>query len=241
MSLQEIRKEIKSKSNPKKAKLLQGFFKTGKGEYGEGDIFLGITVPEQRKLAIKYKSLPLYDVEELLKSKIHEERLIALLLLVHNYESASKEKNEKTKKEIFNFYLKSANNNYINNWDLVDLSCHRIVGDYLKDKDKSVLYKLAESDNIWERRISIISAFASIRNHDFKDVINISEILLKDKHDLIHKAVGWMLREMGKRNEDLLISFLSKHYKKMPRTMLRYAIEKLSEQRRKAYLNGDIK
>jgi len=177
--------------------------------------------------------LPLTSVEELLKSKIHEERLCALLLLVHNYK-----KHEEKREEIYNFYLK--NTKYINNWDLVDLSCHHIIGDYLKDKDKSILYQLAKSDNLWERRISIISAFASIRNNDFKDVINISELLMKDKHDLIHKAVGWMLREMGKRDIKPLLAFLNKHYNNMPRTMLRYSIEKLPEKQKKDYLNGEI-
>jgi 3-methyladenine DNA glycosylase AlkD len=238
MSLEELKKELKSKANKEKAKLLQGFFKTGKGEYGEGDVFLGVVVPETRKTAIKFKSLPLNDVEELLKSKFHEERLCALLLLVHNYNLAKKNNDKKTKKDIYEFYLKSTN--YINNWDLVDLSCHQIIGDFLKDKDKSLLYKLAISSNLWERRISIISAFASIRNNDFNDVISISEILLKDKHDLIHKAVGWMLREMGKRNKEQLIKFLNKHYKQMPRTMLRYSIEKLPEKQRKQYLNGNV-
>lgn len=229
MSLEELRKELKNKANPEKAKLLQGFFKTGKGEYGEGDVFLGVIVPETRKTAVKFKNLPLKSVEELLKSKIHEERLCALLLLVHNYK-----KHPEKREEIYNFYLK--NTKYINNWDLVDLSCHQIIGDYLKDKDKSILYQLAKSDNIWERRIAIISAFASIRNNDFKDVVKISEILLNDKHDLIHKAVGWMLREMGKREPLYLIRFLNRHYKEMPRTMLRYSIEKLPEKQRKFYL-----
>jgi 3-methyladenine DNA glycosylase AlkD len=235
--LTELKRDLRKTANKEKAKLLQGFFKTGPGEYGEGDIFLGVIVPETRKTAIKFKSLPLKDVEELLKSKFHEERLCALLLLVHNYNLAKKSNDEKTKKDIYDFYLKSTK--YINNWDLVDLSCHQIVGDYLKDKDKSTLYQLAISSNIWERRISIISAFASIRNNDFKNVISISEILMKDKHDLIHKAVGWMLREMGKRNKDELIKFLNKHYKNMPRTMLRYSIEKLPENQRKHYLNRE--
>jgi len=239
MSLTELRKELKQKANPQKARLLQGFFKTGKGEYGEGDIFLGIIVPESRKIAIKYKNLPLKEVEELFKSKIHEERLIALLLLVHNYKLANKDNNEKLKSDIFNFYLKSANNNYINNWDLVDLSCLHIVGDYLKDKPKDILYKLAHSNNLWEKRISIISTATFFRDNNFDDTIKISEILLNDKHDLIHKAVGWMLREMGKRDKSLLISFLNKHYNNMPRTMLRYAIEKLSDKERKFYLGKD--
>ena len=238
MSLNELRNELKSKANKEKAKLLQGFFKTGQGEYGEGDIFLGVVVPETRKTAIKFKDLPLNSVEELLKSKIHEERLCALLLLVHNYEQANKTDNEKTKQEIYHFYLK--NTKYINNWDLVDLSCHHIIGDFLKDKDKSILYHLANSSNLWERRIAIISTAKFIQNHQFNDTIKLAEILIQDKHDLIHKAVGWMLREMGKRNNDELIKFLNKHYKSMPRTMLRYSIEKLPEKQRKQYLNGEI-
>ena len=238
MSLEELKKELKSKANKEKAKLLQGFFKTKKGEYGEGDVFLGVIVPETRKTAIKFKSLPLNDVEQLLKSKIHEERLCALLLLVHNYNLAKKNNDEKTKEDIFNFYLKSTN--YINNWDLVDLSCHQIIGDYLKDKDKSILYQLAISSNIWDKRISIISTAAFIKDNNFEHTITISEILLNDKHDLIHKAVGWMLREMGKRNKEQLIQFLNKHYKQMPRTMLRYSIEKLPENQRKQYLNGNV-
>ena len=239
MSLNELRNELKSKANKEKAKLLQGFFKTGQGEYGEGDIFLGVVVPETRKTAIKFKDLPLNSVEELLKSKIHEERLCALLLLVHNYEQANKTDNEKTKQEIYHFYLK--NTKYINNWDLVDLSCHHIIGDFLKDKDKSILYSLAKSNNLWERRIAAISTFNFIRDKQFQDSIALAEILLNDKHDLIHKAVGWMLREIGKKDINYLLAFLNKHYKTMPRTMLRYSIEKLPEKLRKQYLNGEIK
>jgi len=231
--LEQLKKELRKTANPQKARLLQGFFKTGKGEYGEGDIFLGVMVPETRKTAIKFKNISLKDIGELLKSKFHEERLCALLLLVHNYE-----KHKEKREEIYNFYLK--NTKYINNWDLVDLSCHKILGEYLKDKDKSVLYKLAISHNIWERRIAIISTARFIYYHNFQDTVDISEILLKDKQDLIHKAVGWMLREMGKRDITSLIKFLNKHYKEMPRTMLRYAIEKLPEKQRKHYLNNKI-
>jgi 3-methyladenine DNA glycosylase AlkD len=233
MLLKEIKKEIESKTNKKKAELLQRFFKTGKGEYGEGDVFLGITVPESRKLAIKYSSLPLNEVEELLKSKFHEERLIALLLLVHNYK-----KHPEKRAEIYNFYLK--NTDSINNWDLVDLSCHKIIGEYLLDGDRSILYKLAKSSNLWERRISIISTFAFIRVSDFKDSLKLARIHLLDKHDLMHKAVGWMLREIGKKDVSVLETFLKQHYKQMPRTMLRYAIERLPEKRRKDYLSGEV-
>ena len=233
MSLQQLKSDLRTASNKEKAKLLQGFFKTGKGEYGEGDIFIGIIVPETRKVAVRYKDLPLKDVEELLKSKIHEERLCALLLLVHNYEN-NKEKRE----EIYYFYLK--NTKYINNWDLVDLSCHHIIGDYLLNRNKAVLYKLARSKNLWEKRISVISTFEFIRNHKFDDSLKIALILVGDKHDLIHKAVGWMLREIGKRDKKVEEHFLKKYYKLMPRTMLRYAIEKFPEKERKKYLKGEI-
>jgi len=231
--LANFRSDIEKATNPEKAKLLQCFFKTGKGEYGEGDIFLGITVPESRKLAIKYKDLPLKDTESLLKSKIHEERLIALLILVHNYE-----KNSETRDKIFNFYLK--NTEYINNWDLVDLSSHQIVGNYLSGRNRYILHKLAKSDNLWEKRISIISTAYFIKKDDFSETLKIATILLKDKHDLIHKAVGWMLREVGKRDLKTEESFLKKNYKKMPRTMLRYAIEKFPESKRLRYLKGEI-
>lgn len=234
MSVELIRKEIKMQSDPAKAKFLSRFFKTDKGEYGEGDIFLGITVPEQRKIAIKFKDLPLKDVENLLKSKIHEERLIALLLLVHNFKNG----NQEQKEEIYNFYLRNAR--YINNWDLVDISCPKIVGHFLMDKNRSILYHLAKSSNVWERRIAIISTFEFIRNNEFNDTIKISKILQRDQHDLIRKAVGWALREIGKKDVKTLENFLKDYYKQMPRTMLRYAIEKFSEKTRKKYLNGKI-
>ncbi len=236
--LLEIKNEIKKAANPEKAKILQRFFKTGKGEYGEGDIFVGITVPESRKIAIKFKDLSLENVEFFLQSNIHEERLIALLLLVHNYGLAEKSKDEISKENIYNFYLKSLK--YINNWDLVDLSADKIMGPYLINKEKYILYKLSNSQNIWERRIAIIATFYFIKNNEFDDTLKIAEILLSDKHDLIHKAVGWMLREIGKKNEDILKNFLNENYEKMPRTMLRYAIERFPEDIRKKYLNGKI-
>lgn len=231
--MKDILNEINSKANPEKAKILQGFFKTGKGEYGEGDVFLGIVVPIQRKIAKKY-NLNLQEIQSLLNSKIHEQRLIALLILDTKFKKADEEEKEK----IFNFYLQNTKN--INNWDLVDLSAPNIVGSYLIERKnkRGILYKLANSEHIWEKRISIISTFAFIRKNEFDDSLKISEILLKDKHDLIHKAVGWMLREIGKRNVSVLENFLKKHYKTMPRTMLRYAIEKLPEKTRKSYLNG---
>jgi 3-methyladenine DNA glycosylase AlkD len=236
MALQELTKELKKLENKEKAKLLQGFFKTGPGQYGEGDIFLGITVPQQRKIAKKFlNEITLDEAESLLNSKIHEERLVSLLILVEKYKKSSSEQKE----EIYNFYIKNAKK--VNNWDLVDLSSHRIIGNFLFDKDRSILYRLAKSANLWERRISIISTFYFIQNNQFEDSIKLAEILLHDSHDLIQKAVGWMLREVGKKDLPTLESFLKKHYKTMPRTMLRYAIEKFPENKRKEYLHGQIK
>jgi len=232
--LEQLRTELRTISNPVKAKLLQGYFKTGKGEYGEGDKFLGVTVPASRKIAIRFKSLSFVEIAKLLQSKIHEERLIALLILVQKFNKA----NEATQKEIYEFYLK--NTKYINNWDLVDLSSHEIVGGHLLRrglaKSKPILIKLAKSKNIWERRIAVISTFEFIRNNKFDESLKLAEILLEDTHDLMHKAVGWMLREVGKRDLKAEIRFLDKHYKKMPRTMLRYAIEKFPEKLRMSYL-----
>ena len=229
-SLTQLKKELKKIASPKQAKILQRFFKTGKGEYGEKDIFLGIKVPEQRKVADKFRELSLENIAELLNSKIHEYRMTALFILIKQYQKA----NECEKKIIFNFYLKNIKD--INNWDLVDLSAPKIVGDYLLDKPRDVLYKLARSKNLWERRIAIISNWIIIRNNEFDDTLKIAKILLNDKHDLIHKAVGWMLREVGKRDQKIEEEFLQKYYLKMPRVMLRYAIEKFSEQKRKFYL-----
>jgi len=231
MSLVNLRKEIRERSDPERAKLLQGFFKTGKGDYGEGDIFEGITVPDSRKMAKDNLTLSFKELQELLNSKSHEERLIALLVLVARFN-----KNEFERKEIYEFYLKNTRN--INNWDLVDLSSHKIVGEYLLDKNRKILYKLAKSSLLWERRIAIISTFAFIRENQFEDSIKLSEILLKDKHDLIQKAVGWVLREIGKKDKTVLVNFLKKYYKEMPRTMLRYSIEKFDEKTRKGYLKG---
>ena len=226
----KIRKELQSHKNEEKAKILARFFKTGNGQYGEGDIFLGLIVPKTREIAKKYIDMGFKDIKKLLLSKIHEERLAALMILAEKY----KKSDAKGKKIIINFYLQ--NTTKINNWDLVDLSADKILGNYLLDKDKSILYKLAKSDNLWERRISIISTFTFIKNNHFKDTMKISEILLNDRHDLIQKAVGWMLREAGKRDEKELIKFLDKHYRKMPRTMLRYAVERLGKERRKYYM-----
>lgn len=232
--LNKLKIEIEKSRDDEQAKILRRFFKTGKGEYGEGDVFLGIKVPIQRKISKKYLDLSLSKVKELLKSKIHEYRLIGLLILLDKYKKSS----EKEKEEIFNFYLN--NIRHINNWDLVDLTAPGIVGDFLLNKDKKILYSLANSENIWSKRIAIVSTYNFIRKCEFEDTLTLAEILLKDNHDLIHKAVGWMLREVGKRDKKILEDFLKFHYKKMPRTMLRYAIEKFSGEKRKAYLRGEI-
>jgi len=235
MSLSELQNVIAQKASKQHAVILQRFFKTGPGEYGEGDVFLGITVPVQRTIANQFQHIPLVDLQVLLKSKFHEERLIALLILVAKYKHA----NEAVRENLFNFYLK--NSAKINNWDLVDLSADKIVSAFLIDKEKSLLFKLAKSTNLWERRISIISTFYFIRNGIFEITFQIAEQLLRDQHDLIHKAVGWMLREIGKRDLEPEEEFLKLHYKKMPRTMLRYAIEKFPETKRQAYLKGTIR
>lgn len=228
--LEELEIDLKKLANQKQAENLQRFFKTGVGEYGEGDIFLGIKVPEQRKIAKKYTNLNLVKIQNLLDSKIHEYRLVGLIILVEKY----KKSDEENKANIFNFYLKNTKN--INNWDLVDLTSHKIVGDFLLNKKKTILYDLANSKDLWEKRIAVISTFAFIRNSQFEDSLRISEILLEDSHDLIHKAVGWMLREVGKKDKKVLEKFLKAYHKKMPRTMLRYSIEKFSEEERKKYL-----
>ncbi len=234
MSLAEIRKAISKQKNPAQALILQKFFKTGKGQYGEGNIFYGIKVPEQRTIAKQFKDLPLIDLKELIHSNVHEERLIAAFILVEQFKKAD----DKKRKTIFDFYLK--NRKGINNWDLVDLSSPKIIGEYLIDKEKDLLYKFARSKDLWEKRIAILSTQTFIRKHFFEDTLNISEILLNDKHDLIHKAVGWMLREVGKRDLETEEVFLKKYYKTIPRTMLRYAIEKFPEKKRKSYLESKI-
>lgn len=229
--LDQIKKELEDLSNPERAKKLSSFFKTGKGQYGEGDIFLGIPVPNQRKLAKKYRELPLNEISILLSSKIHEHRLTALLILVLKYNKSGL----KEKEMIFNFYLKKLD--FINNWDLVDLSAPKIIGDYLLNRERSILNSLIKSSSLWERRIAVLATLTFIRNGDFKDALKIFESLILDEHDLIHKAVGWMLREIGKRNQQILEEFLNEFFLQMPRTMLRYSIEKLEPEKRKYYLN----
>jgi len=235
MSLQtkEIINKLQKLGNSDIASHSQRFFKTGKGEYGEGDKFLGIRVPVIRKCVQEYRSISMDDTLKLVKSPFHEARLLALLIMVDKY-GATKTKTEQ--QTIYRAYLRHTN--FINNWDLVDSSAERIVGAYLFAKGRKPLYRLAGSKNLWERRISIIATFHFIKKDDFADTLAISELLLHDEEDLIHKAVGWMLREVGKRNLDVEEKFLKKHYQKMPRTMLRYAIEKLPEVERQVYLRG---
>lgn len=228
--MKEISRELRALADPKKARVLQGFFKTGPGQYGEGDVFLGVTVPKSRQVARKHAGVGMDAVKELLHSKIHEERLVALLILV--------EKCRSDPQGMARFYLD--NLGQVNNWDLVDLTAPNILGPFLEKSDRSLLYQLARSKVLWERRIAVLSTFHFIRAGDFADALRISEILLCDEHDLMHKAVGWMLREIGKRDTKAEEAFLKKHYKKMPRTMLRYAIERFPERKRQAYLKGTV-
>lgn len=230
MSLKNLKQALRWYRNEKKAKILRGFFKTGPGEYAEGDVFLGVNVPVLRKLAGQFRDIELKSAVELLRSYIHEERLLALLILVLKYRGSGL----KDKKKIYRIYLK--NTRYINNWDLVDVTAKHIVGDYLRDRNKDVLYKLARSSSLWDKRISILATFHFIEHDQFGDTLKIAEALLPDQHDLIHKAVGWMLREIGKRDLGAEEKFLKKHHKVMPRTMLRYAIEKFPEPKRQLYL-----
>ena len=209
----EIQKELETYIDPVKREYLPGFFKTGKGQYGEGDRFLGIVVPATRLVAKKYKNAPFEVMAELLQSEWHECRL---------------------REAIYRFYLSQTER--INNWDLVDLSAPYIVGEYLKDKSRDDLYRLAESTLLWDQRIAVVSTVTFIRNNDFIDILRLSELLLQHKHDLMRKAIGWMLREMGKRDKTLLLQFLDKYSKVMPRTMLRYSIEKLTDEERKLYM-----
>ena len=234
-SLATLRRAFRRLGDADKARHLQKFFRTGPGEYGEGDVFLGITVPQTRKMVNQCNALSGREILELLHSQYHEERLLALLVLVARFQRGD----EKQQKSIYRSYLKHKNG--INNWDLVDLSAPNIVGTYLLNHERGELYALARSKRLWDRRIAILATLAFIKHGQFDDTLAIAEILLPDQEDLIHKAVGWMLRETGKRNLSVEESFLQTHYQRMPRTMLRYAIEKLTESRRQQYLKGKVK
>ena len=233
--LEDAKKELRRYANKDKAKVLSGFFKTGPGEYAQGDIFLGVMAPFVRQTVKEFQDLPLACVIKLLRSKIHEERLLALFILVHQFGKAG----TKVKEKIYKAYL--ANTKFINNWDLVDLSAPQIVGGFLINKDRKILCRLAKSSWLWERRIAILATFAFIRAGDFDDIFAITKLLLFDKEDLIHKAFGWMLREAGKRNLGREEDFLRENCKIMPRTMLRYAIEKFPEKKRKLFLQVKCK
>ena len=235
MSVQDIRKELENLGSSAEAKNLMRFFKTGPGEYGEGDLFRGIRVPVIRKLVKKYKNTTLQSAEELLSSPFHEDRLFALLMLVDKYQNAA---DDKSRRAIYTLYIN--NMRFINNWDLVDLSAHHVAGAYLRNRSKSPLTRLAKSKILWERRIAVISTYHYIKNGEFGETLRIADILLSDTEDLIHKAVGWMLREVGNRDLSVEEEYLKPRYNIMPRTMLRYAIEKFPAQKRKAYLKGMV-
>ena len=223
-------------ADPAQAANLARFFKTGPGQYGAGDKFLGLKVPQTRNMIKDYCHLPLTEVEKLIISPFHEIRLAALFILIKQFENRNATETER--RNIFQFYLKYLKAGYINNWDLVDLSTPQIVGAYLIDKPRNILQRLARSHNLWERRVAILSTFTFIRHDDFVDIFTLTEKLLTDKHDLIHKALGWMMREVGKRSYRAEEDFLKKYYKKMPRTMLRYAIEKFPEHQRQNYFKN---
>jgi 3-methyladenine DNA glycosylase AlkD len=232
-----LQQKLKKLAHPGKAKILRGFFKTGPGDYSEGDIFIGVTMPQLRSLAKEYFELSYTELTVLLKSEIHEARMLALVVITtrvaKNLKSGLKS-GQRLIKSDYHFYIK--NKGRINNWDLIDISAPTVLGGFLFSKERSVLFRLANSKKLWERRMAIISTLYFIRKNDFLDTVSIAEILLEDKEDLIQKAVGWMLREVGKRNIDLLITFLNKNSAKMPRVMLRYAIEKLPQKQRQYFL-----
>lgn len=230
----QIITELENCGNKEKAVHLSRFFKTGKGQYGEGNRFIGVTVSEQRSIAKKYMVAELSVLKELMNSPFHEQRLTALLILVLKYQ---KSKLKAEQEEYIRFYLNHTR--FINNWDLVDLSCYTLLGHWLQDKDRSLLYELADSSNLWEQRIAIVSCMCFVRKGDFKDCLSIADKLLNHPHDLIHKATGWLLREIGKKDKAALTAFLQDRYLRMPRTMLRYAIERFPEEERKKWMKRE--
>lgn len=234
MKVKKLRAELLELADAEIAAQSQRFFKTGPGEYGERDEFIGIRMPVLRKLAKGYVELSEEETAMLVQSRIHEERLLALLILVYQFEKAD----AKQQSQVFDFYRKHLQ--FVNNWDLVDSSAHIIVGGHLRGRSRRWLYRLAKSRSLWKRRVSIISTYHFIKRDDFDDTLQISQMLVADDEDLIHKAVGWMLREVGNRDRPIEEAFLKRHYKSMPRTMLRYAIEKFPQQRRKQYLTGKV-
>ncbi len=232
----DIENELQLHANAEQAKILQRFFKTKPGEYGEGDIFVGIRVPMARQIAKKYcKTIDKYSLLPLLQSPIHEYRLTALFILILQYTHAQTDDEKET---LIGIYL--GNTQYVNNWDLVDSSAYNLLGKHLYTQSRSILYQLAHSTDLWEQRIAIITTYYFIRQRDFEDTLHIARILLHHPHDLIHKAVGWMIREIGNRDYETAYTFLVEHYAQMPRTMLRYAIEKFDEPVRLAFLKGKV-
>ncbi len=234
-TLPGLKKELAAAANLERAKVSAWFFKTGKGQYGEGDQFLGIAVPVQRKIALRHRDLAFADLKKLLASKVHEHRFVALEILVAQFEAAQ----PREQSGIYRFYL--AHTKFVNNWDLVDTSAPYIVGRYLLKRPRAILRKLAKSSMLWERRIAIVATFAFMRAGETEDTFAIAQMLLGDGHELIHKAVGWALREAGKKKPDQLLSFLEEHYERMPRTALRYAIERFDPAERRRYLAGDFR
>jgi 3-methyladenine DNA glycosylase AlkD len=232
--IEEVRKELKKYASKENAAVLQRFFKTGPGEYGDGDVFIGVKVPPIRKTAEKFLTLSIPQLKKVIKSPIHEERLLALIIITKKFGKADDE----GKKDIVEFYLQ--NRKYINNWDLVDLSAPYILGPWYYDKDRSILYDLVNIGDMWEKRIAVLASFYFIKQNDYNTSLDLITLLLNDGRDLINKACGWMLREIGKRDLKTEEIFLKKHYKTMPRTMLRYAIEKFPEEKRQAYLKARI-
>ncbi|ADL07654.1 DNA alkylation repair protein [Thermosediminibacter oceani] len=234
--IDQIKKELSEYIDNEKAAFLPRFFRAFEGGYGEGDRFIGVSVPNQRKVAKRYfNSIDIKDIERLLNEPVHEYRLTALFMLVYKFEKA---KDEREREEIVNTYLR--NIKAVNNWDLVDSSAPKILGPYLFNKDKSILYDMARTPDLWKQRIAIMSTFYFIKQGEFDDALNVARILLNHEHDLVHKAVGWMLREIGNRNFDVEYEFLKENYKVMPRTMLRYAIEKFEPELRQQFLEGLI-
>ncbi|MBI2069736.1 MAG: DNA alkylation repair protein [Elusimicrobia bacterium] len=231
MNVDLLKAKLRALASPKKAVILQGFFKTGPGQYGEGDRFIGVTVPQIRHIARSGPDLPLEGIRELLRRGVHEERLLGLLILTERFQGAF----GKERSKLFKFYLHHLT--WVNNWDLVDSSAHHIVGAYLEDKDRSLLDRLAASSRLWDRRVAMVATLHFIRKGQFDDTLRLARSLLNDQEDLMHKAAGWMLREVGKRNEAVLTGFLEAHAPSMPRTMLRYAIERLSAAKKKRFLN----
>lgn len=233
MALHHILKDLQYRSDPKKAAGYKRFFKESYTH--KKDRFIGVSLPDQRKVAARHSELSFQDFQKLLKSDIHEYRMLAGILLVNRFKH-----NESSREQVFEFYLK--NTRYFNNWDLVDVTCDKIIGGFIltRKKKRNILYQLVKSSNLWEKRMAIVSTFELIKHSEFGDTLKIAEKLLSDNHDLMHKAVGWMLREVGKRNKEVLLDFLKTNYEKLPRTTLRYAIEKFSEEKRKEMLNGNF-